>query len=95
NQALQINPKDADAYYNRGNAKFDQGNLDGAIADYNQALQINPKDADAYYNRGVAKRNQGDIKGAREDYQKAEKIFCSQGSPYCQTAQDNLKKLQQ
>ena len=44
----QVRAQDAEAYINRGNAKSDKGDLDGAIADYSQAIQLDPKDADAY-----------------------------------------------
>jgi tetratricopeptide (TPR) repeat protein len=42
NQALTINPQDAEAYNNRGNAWRNKGDFDRAIADYTQALRINP-----------------------------------------------------
>ena len=32
NRAIELNPKDAVAYSNRGNTKRDKGDLDGAIA---------------------------------------------------------------
>ncbi len=31
------------AYYNRGVARKDSGDVPGAIADYNQAIKINPQ----------------------------------------------------
>ncbi len=60
-----------DAYYNRGAAKIEKGDLDGAIADYNRAIELNPKDARAYNNRGIAKRAKGDLDGAIADYNRA------------------------
>jgi len=32
----------ATAYYNRGNARLDVGDKDGAAADYRQAAKLNP-----------------------------------------------------
>src|SRR3974390_567511 len=52
--ALEIDPKMAVAYNNRGNAYDDKGQYDRALADYNKALDLNPKYAEAYYNRGRA-----------------------------------------
>jgi len=45
--ALEVNPKDAAAYYNRGIAKLDKGDFDGAIADYNRVIELDPKFTDA------------------------------------------------
>ncbi|TRV64415.1 MAG: toll/interleukin-1 receptor domain-containing protein [Microcystis panniformis Mp_MB_F_20051200_S9] len=50
NQAIKIKPDYADAYNNRGIAKKNLGDKQGAIADYNQAIKIKPDYADAYNN---------------------------------------------
>jgi tetratricopeptide (TPR) repeat protein len=71
NQSIAINPKNADAYYNRGVDKSALGDKQGAIADYNQAIAINPQDADAYNNRGLDKYSLGDKQGAIADYNQA------------------------
>ncbi|MFN7414403.1 MAG: trypsin-like peptidase domain-containing protein [Dolichospermum sp.] len=71
NQAITINPQDADAYNNRGNAKSDLGDKAGAMADYNQAITINPQDANTYFNRGVAKYKSEDKASAISDYNQA------------------------
>jgi tetratricopeptide (TPR) repeat protein/S1-C subfamily serine protease len=63
--------KKAWAYSNRGNAKSDIGDKNGAIIDYDNAIHINPQFAEAYYNRGVAKSALGDKKGAIIDYDSA------------------------
>jgi Flp pilus assembly protein TadD len=49
-KALEINPRDAEAYYNRGIAYGEKGQYDEAISDYNKALEINPISAEAYNN---------------------------------------------
>jgi len=69
--AIQLDPKLALAYNNRGVVKRAQGDLAGAIADYDQAIQLDPKDMLAYYNRGIVKRAQGDLRGAIADYDQA------------------------
>jgi tetratricopeptide (TPR) repeat protein len=58
-------------YLNRGNAKYDKGDWDGAIADYNQAIELKPDYAAAFDNRGNAKRKKGDLDGAIADYTQA------------------------
>jgi len=56
------------AYSLRGHARFHQGDLGGAISDYDRALEINPQDAIAYCNRGLARGAKGDHDGAIEDF---------------------------
>ena len=53
-RALALNPKYADAYFNRGTAKFAK-EYEEAIKDYDKVLALNPKYADTYFNRGNAK----------------------------------------
>jgi tetratricopeptide (TPR) repeat protein len=57
-------PSTAEDFYNRGVEKGENGDLKGAIADFNQAIRINPNYADAYGNRGSAY-------GQLEEFQKA------------------------
>ena len=54
-RAIQLNPYNAKAYYNRGNAKSALGKNQEAIADYDRAIKLDSNFADAYYNRGLAK----------------------------------------
>jgi tetratricopeptide (TPR) repeat protein len=74
--ALEVkpNPKEASAYNDRGNAKGDKGDLDGAIADYTRAIELDPKFTEAYYNRGLAKKHKGDLDGAIADYNRVIEI---------------------
>ena len=71
NEAIELDPKYADAYFNRGNAYYNKGQYDQAIADYNKALEINLKYALAYNNRGIVYYSKGDDDRACSDFQKA------------------------
>jgi tetratricopeptide (TPR) repeat protein len=56
---------------NRGIEKAKNGDLDGAIADFNRAIELNPKDDAPYYNRAQAKRLKKEVAGAIADYTRA------------------------
>ena len=46
NQAIALDPKAVDAYYNRGNLKYGKLNdVQGALADFNQAIALDPENA--------------------------------------------------
>ena len=47
NQAIRMNPYDANAYVIRGIIFFRNGDYDSAIADFETALRIEPNNADA------------------------------------------------
>jgi tetratricopeptide (TPR) repeat protein len=52
--AVELDPKLAAAWSNRGVAYNNMGKWDQAIADYSKAVELNPKDADAWHNRASA-----------------------------------------
>ncbi len=63
NQALILNPNDAQAYVNRGNALYENAQNSGnpdeeyktALKDFNNALKLNPNEAEAYISRGTVR----------------------------------------
>jgi len=52
-EALEINPKDAQGYFNRGLAFKNKGEYEQAISDFTKAIEINPRYAEAYGHRGA------------------------------------------
>jgi serine/threonine protein kinase len=50
--AIELDPGDANAYYNRANTYFAIQDYRAALADYDNALKFNTRDASIYYNRG-------------------------------------------
>ena len=59
-EEIARNPKNAEAYLNRGGAWDFKGDRDKAIEDFNQAIELNPKYAEAYFHRGNAWFHKGD-----------------------------------
>ena len=49
-------PTSAEAYVNRGNAFYNQGNYQAAISEYNEAIRLNPEYATARTNRENAQK---------------------------------------
>jgi len=70
-KAIELNPRDAVAYNNRGAAYGQIGNFKQQIEDSNKAIEINPEDAVAYNNRGVAYGELGNYEQEIEDCSKA------------------------
>ena len=58
-KAIEINPRFAEAYHERGLAYDAKGEYDLAISDYNKALEINLRYERAYNHRRLAKNAQG------------------------------------
>ena len=65
-------PSDAVDFYNRGLDRHAQGDLDGALADYDEAIRRDKagKLHDAYNNRANIRLAKGDVAGAMADYDK-------------------------
>ncbi len=70
-QALDIDPRSAHLFNNRGLAFHRLGEHDKALADFNAALRLDPRFAVAYHNRGVAHYARGDLDRAIADYDEA------------------------
>ncbi len=70
------------AWFWRGVARNDKGDLDGAISDYDEALRIDPHDAAAQLNRGLARQAKGDLDGAAADFEQALRINSRSADAY-------------
>ena len=55
-------------YYNRGNERQKQGDLDGALEDYTFALKFDPQLVQAWNNRGVVRYLKGELEQAIDDH---------------------------
>ena len=55
NDVIRLNSDFANAYLNRGKAKYELGQYKAAIYDYDRALSLKPDYVSAYFDRGLAK----------------------------------------
>ena len=56
NEAIRLNPDYAEAYFNRGKTRLEQGNIERALRDFNEAIRLKPDyDVDAFYSRAFAR----------------------------------------
>ena len=73
-ESIDLKPRVAPYYNNRGVAYRKKGEIGLAIEDFNKAIQLKPNFANAYINRGIACRIKGDYDRAIVDYTKAIEI---------------------
>ncbi len=72
-EAIRINPDEADAFAWRGYAKIDLKQYQEAIEDFTRAIKINPDYAFAYH--GDAKASLEQYQEAIEDYTRATRLL--------------------
>jgi len=70
-EAIDLDPTDARAYYNRGQAYVGKGEYEMAILDYTEVVRLDPTDGQAYNNRGAAYSRKGDYDRAIIDHAEA------------------------
>jgi protein O-mannosyl-transferase len=73
-KAIAINPHFYVAYDNRGKAKSDMGDYQGAVHDFEESLRIQPDYADGHYRLGIALAKQAKMGEAIIHYQDAVKF---------------------
>jgi tetratricopeptide (TPR) repeat protein len=95
------NPNYAEAYNNRGAVRYDQGDIQGAIADYNEAIRLELLTMLMLTTIGLFARNHrtgsrsGDKQGAINDFQKASELYQQQGNTDSyRDAQNAIRELQ-
>ncbi|MFC1836866.1 tetratricopeptide repeat protein [Thermodesulfobacteriota bacterium] len=88
-RAIEVKPKDARYYNDRGVALRRSGKLGEALEDYSKALAIQPNYVNALNNRGVIYLKQGEFEKAIEDLSKAlkrgrlkSKLYLNRGVAY-------------
>lgn len=67
-EAIAANPSLPYSYAERGSLRMREGNLKGALNDYNQAIKLDATEPDYWLNRGLIKEQLKDVTGALSDY---------------------------
>jgi protein O-mannosyl-transferase len=68
---LKLDPGNYISYYDRGLLRERQGDLTGAISDYNSVIRLDAENAKAYNNRGVLLKIRGKLSDAMADFNTA------------------------
>src|SRR5690606_15850827 len=71
NEAIRLEPRDADNYFYRGTLFFELQQVDAAFNDINKAIQLNPQDFMHFGSRGEMRVTINDFQGAVEDFERA------------------------
>jgi tetratricopeptide (TPR) repeat protein len=90
-QALQVDPRYSEVYYNRGLAHRRQDELEKALRDYTQAIRLDPEFVAAYSNRGYTYYMMGDLNRALVDFERVLQI--DPGNEDAQHSVDIIRKL--
>ena len=70
-EAVKLNPDNAEAYFGRGTTYLDLKQYARAIKDFDKNIELEPNKADSYINRGFAYSHLGQKERAIQDFNKA------------------------
>jgi serine/threonine protein kinase len=77
-----ISIKTAIEYFRNAYEKAEQGDYQGAIAEYTEAIRLKPDYVRAYSARGIALESLGQSEKAKYDFQKAISLVCNTADDY-------------
>lgn len=86
NRAIELDPRNTNAYYNRASLYQKQGKPEAAFADFNKIIEINPNYSQSYYGRGLIYDGQGQRDKAIAEYTKAIENNAYSGFAYLKRA---------
>ena len=90
--AIREEPTNPELYIDRGVARTNKGDLDGAIKDFTKAIELNPNDGYAYNGRGLAYQKKNELIAAQKDFNRALALQPDLPSAY-RNRGENLRKL--
>ena len=99
-RAQELQPADAQLWYNLGIVREQSGDTSGAQAAFRRAAELNPRDAESHYNLGVTCEALGDRAAAEAAYRRALRVAdrhtgAAAGLAALCEAQNRLEEAQQ
>src|SRR5260221_233577 len=73
-QAVRLDPNDADAYNGKGISLYNLRRYEEALTAYDQAIHLDPNDAVAYHNKGFALEQLGKQREAQQAHTRAKQL---------------------
>ncbi|EKD26835.1 MAG: hypothetical protein ACD_79C00993G0002 [uncultured bacterium] len=73
-EVKELEVTDPEFFSKRGVEKFNVGDYDGAIEDFEKAISLDSENPNYYNLRGHARFSHNDLKGARSDFNKSKKL---------------------
>src|SRR5262249_25463738 len=94
-QAVALDPKNAPAHNNLGNALMDKDDLEGAATAHQRALALDPKNGRVHSNLGAVLFRQGRYAEAARAFAQAEALFTQARSPLAAQADRERRRCEQ
>lgn len=82
-EAIWLDPDDAQSYNIRGNAWDDLGVSDRALADYDRAIRIDPNNPAVFHDRAILWQRKGELDKALVDLDRAIRFSFAETNIYC------------
>jgi curved DNA-binding protein CbpA len=82
-EAIRLDPDNAQDYNIRANAWDEMGVFDRALADYDEAIRIDPNNPAVFHDRGIMWQRKGELDKALVDLDRAIRFSFADASIYC------------
>lgn len=80
---IQVNDKNAEAYFNRGCLHVYKGDTQKALQDFSKAIELNKGMKDAFYNRGIVYLGMKKFEEATRDFSEVIRLEPTAADGYC------------
>jgi tetratricopeptide (TPR) repeat protein len=93
NQAMALQPSQAEAWLNKGIARYQQGDTKAALEHFDRAIKLNTRFAAlAYFGRALANEDRGNIRGAYSDLRRASELSPQLDAPRRELTRFQVRK---